>query len=79
MTPYAIQYTFKKLLRTVGADPAIRFHDLRHACATELLHHGVSIYKVSKILGHSSVTVTDKIYGHLAAANMHREVSHLNI
>jgi integrase len=44
--------------------PKIRVHDLRHTCATLMLDAGASLVTVSKILGHSSVAVTAKIYAH---------------
>lgn len=40
-------------------------HAIRHFFATELIRKGVSIYKVSKILGHSNVQITEQIYIHL--------------
>lgn len=45
--------------------PHMRFHDLRHTCATHLIEDGVSFYAVSHLLGHASVEVTLRIYGHL--------------
>ena len=42
-------------------------HWLRHGAATRWLRDGVSIEVVSKLLGHSSVTVTSSVYGHLTA------------
>jgi integrase len=41
------------------------FHDLRRSCATMMIAAGVDLYVVSKLLGHSSVTVTQTRYGHL--------------
>lgn len=43
----------------------IRVHDLRHSYASMLIAKGVDIFTVSKLMGHSSVTTTSKIYGHL--------------
>lgn len=40
----------------------IRFHDLRHSCATLLYEQGVSIERIQDVLGHSSPTVTKSIY-----------------
>jgi len=40
-----------------------RFHDLRHTFATRLAQAGVDIYKLSKILGHRSITMTMR-YSH---------------
>ena len=42
-------------------------HWCRHSVATRWLRDGVSIEVVSKLLGHSSVTTTSAIYGHLRA------------
>jgi len=42
-----------------------RFHDLRHGCATLLLAQGVPIKTVSDILGHSQISITADIYGHV--------------
>lgn len=40
-------------------------HALRHYFATRMVRAGVPIIKVSKILGHSSISVTEKVYLHL--------------
>lgn len=42
----------------------IRFHDLRHSCATLLRHEGVPMEDIQKWLGHSEITTTEKIYAH---------------
>jgi len=42
-------------------------HWFRHSAATRWLRAGISIEVVSKLLGHSSVTVTSAVYGHLTA------------
>lgn len=53
----------------------LKFHDLRHTFAARLLTKGVPIYKVSKILGHSSVVVTEQHYGHLSLADLKGAIS----
>ena len=53
----------------------LKFHDLRHTFAARLLTRGVPIYKVSKILGHSSVVVTEQHYGHLSLADLKGAIS----
>jgi integrase len=55
---------FKPLLRRAGL-PNIRFHDLRHTCATLLFTRGVHPKIVSEMLGHSSVSITLDIYSHV--------------
>jgi integrase len=48
-------------------DPAgIGLHTLRHTAATLMLTNGVPITTVSRVLGHSSITVTADLYGHVA-------------
>jgi integrase len=46
--------------------PQIRFHDLRHSCATILLDAGESLERVSKLLGHSSIRITADVYGYVS-------------
>lgn len=42
----------------------IRFHDLRHTAATDLINRGANIHSISKRLGHANITTTMNIYGH---------------
>ena len=55
---------FRRLLRDSKLD-SIRFHDLRHTHATQLLKDGVFIKVVSERLGHSSVQITLDTYAHV--------------
>jgi integrase len=56
--------SFKPLLRRAGL-PDIRFHDLRHTCATLLLGRGVHAKLVQELLGHSTISVTLDTYSHV--------------
>ena len=56
--------SFKPLLARAGL-PEIRFHDLRHTCATLLLGKGVHPKFVQELLGHSTVAVTLDTYSHV--------------
>ncbi|MGZ3643489.1 MAG: tyrosine-type recombinase/integrase [Ktedonobacteraceae bacterium] len=55
---------FHTLLQDAGL-PRLRFHDLRHSAATMLLAMGVNVKVVQELLGHSTVTMTLNIYGHV--------------
>jgi integrase len=54
---------FPKLAAKLGIEK-IRFHDLRHSYATELLRNNVNIKIISEILRHSSIKITGDIYSH---------------
>ena len=43
----------------------IRFHDLRHSCASLLLASGVPMKNIQEWLGHSDFSTTANIYAHL--------------
>ncbi len=55
---------FHKILDKAGLPP-MRIHDLRHSAATILLAMGVNIKVVQEILGHSNISMTLGIYGHV--------------
>jgi integrase len=55
---------FKATLQRVGL-PEIRFHDLRHTCATLLLRQGVNPKFVQELLGHADISLTLNVYSHV--------------
>jgi integrase len=57
---------FYPLLDRAGL-PHIRFHDLRHSCATLLLGEGIHPKIVSDLLGHSQIGITLDLYSHVTA------------
>jgi integrase/recombinase XerD len=60
---YRVQRLCKRLAKKAGI-PKFGPHSLRHRFATELMRQGVSIYKISKILGHASIAITEQVYIH---------------
>lgn len=56
--------------------PGVRFHDLRHSCATLLLAAGVDLYTIAKILGHSTIQVTQR-YAHHQMEGMKKAMAKL--
>ena len=46
--------------------PGVGLHTLRHSAATVMLEKGVPLKVVSEILGHTSVSITGDIYGHVS-------------
>jgi integrase len=51
--------------REAAEMPWVTFHDLRRSCGTLMIEAGVDLYVVSKVLGHSTVAVTQSRYAHL--------------
>ena len=62
--PNAAYRCMKTMLQRAGL-PSIRFHDLRHSCASMLIAHKAGMKQVQMWMGHSSITTTMDTYGHL--------------
>jgi len=56
---------FKPAVVAAGLRPHMRFHDLRHTCASLCIALGAHPKAIQERLGHSSITVTLDRYGHL--------------
>ena len=66
--PHAtVEHRFSRVLQSAGIE-AHRFHDLRHTFTVESLRAGVDVKTVSEMLGHSSVSFTLDVYGHVTKA-----------
>lgn len=59
--------------------PPIRFHDLRHSCASWLLFNGIDLKRIQEILGHSSFSVTSDTYAHLTSNQLRDGLSSLSL
>jgi len=64
---------FKYFVRKAKLNDTLHFHNLRHTFITELLKKGVSIYKVQKLAGHSSIKTTEG-YAHLVVDDLRSAV-----
>jgi integrase len=60
-----VAVAFKPGAAVVGLPRRLRFHDLRHTCASLLIARGASVKAVQAQLGHASATVTLNRYEHL--------------
>jgi integrase len=58
--------------REAAGMPNVHFHDLRRSCGTLLIQQGVPLHIVSRILGHSSTAVTERVYAHLSNDQVHK-------
>lgn len=75
------QHSFRRIVENAGLEAfgenRVTPHTMRHTYASHLVMNGVPLYTVSKLLGHSSVTVTE-IYAHLAPEYMSSKVVDFN-
>lgn len=64
LRPNFITVQFGKILKKNGLRH-IRYHDLRHTCASLLLKNGIPMKAIQEWLGHSTFEVTANVYAHL--------------
>ncbi len=64
LNPIHVLRMFKKILQQAGL-PHMHFHDLRHSAATILISMGIHPKVIQELLGHSDISITLGIYGHL--------------
>ena len=63
-SPDYVSHRFLNLLKQNNL-PRIRFHDLRHSCASLLIAQGFGLKDVQEWLGHADITMTANVYAHL--------------
>lgn len=74
-----VTHVFQKILSDAGL-PRIRFHDLRHTCASLLLAQGTHMRVIMEQLGHSQISLTMNTYSHVMpealddAANLMQDI-----
>ena len=64
MNPNYLTSQFPQYIQKHGCK-RMRFHDLRHSCASLLLANGVPLKQIQEWLGHSDFSTTANIYAHL--------------
>ena len=63
-SPDCVSQKFRDLLDEHNL-PRIRFHELRHSCASFLINMGFSLKDVQEWLGHADIKMTANIYSHI--------------
>jgi integrase len=72
-TKPGVWFPFKQAVERAGLPKELRFHDLRHTFASHWVLDGGDIFRLSKILGHSSVVITQRTYAHLVPEMWERD------
>ncbi|MGN1310716.1 MAG: tyrosine-type recombinase/integrase [Clostridia bacterium] len=63
MHPNTPSYIFQRIIKKYNLKK-IKFHALRHTCISLMILGGIQTQVISRIAGHSSMQITDKIYSH---------------
>ncbi len=77
ITPCQLLRKFRYYIIKSELNNKLNFHSLRHTFASWLVQAGVSIYQVSKLLGHSDIKTTE-IYSHLRSEDSLNSVNKIN-
>ena len=68
---------FQNLLKALGL-PKLRLHDIRHMLATTLVQNGVAIQDISRMLGHSTIAITEQRYAKTSKEQANRATNAFN-
>lgn len=68
-----VRDAFKLAVKRAGLDTKLRLYDCRHTFASHWVMNGGDIFALAKVLGHHSVTVTEKFYAHLRPDHWERD------
>ena len=77
INPNSLRDAFRKILRKVEITD-FRLHDLRHSFATRLTQSDVDLYKISKLLGHKDIKMTQR-YAHHCPDSLREGVEVLDV
>lgn len=78
LRPDFVTHKFKDYLKASGIkNQSLKIHSLRHTFASHLIMEGVDVMTVSKLLGHSSIRVTE-MYAHLVPDHMRASIERLS-
>ena len=69
--------TCKSIAKEAGITSNAYLHKFRHTYATMLIYNGVKIQNIKELLGHWSVSETER-YAHNKSDHLHQDVSHLD-
>lgn len=76
--PDSISRRFKRKLQSLKFPASLHYHSVRHASASHLVAKNVPIYDVCRLLGHASVSTTER-YSHLSPQNRRQVTNVLDL
>jgi site-specific recombinase XerD len=73
-----VRKKFKKAVRKAGLSEDSHFHTLRASFGSYLLQSGVPISHISRLLGHSSISKTEKHYNVVSFGKLNNAIASFN-
>lgn len=78
-TENALRHVWDKVRNELGIDKSVRLYDAtRHSFASNLINSGVSLFKISKLLGHSNTKMTEK-YAHSDVESLRADIHKISL
>jgi integrase len=77
--PRSLTHEFSVLIARLSDLPRVRFHDLRHSHATQLLAAGVHPKIAQERLGHSTISITMDLYSHVTETMQEDAAARLDV
>ncbi len=78
LTRQAVWYMLRNLAKSAGVDGIHNPHSFRHAFAIAYLQNGGDLSSLSRLLGHSTITITHQNYGRWADSELHAQHTRYN-
>jgi len=78
LNPVTLTHEFVEAINKIPSLPKVRFHDLRHSHATQMLSSGIHPKIAQERLGHSTITTTLDLYSHATATMQNEAASKLD-
>jgi integrase len=76
---HKLPYIWDKVRKAAGISEELRLYDAsRHSFASQLVNQGVSLFKVSRLLGHSTQKMSEK-YSHASIEGLRTELSKISL
>jgi integrase len=75
---HKIETSFENAVKRAGLTD-VHFHDLRRTFGSMLAQAGVPIFDIAKLMGHSDIRITMKVYAHLLPENLKSAVSKIKL
>lgn len=79
ISPHLVSRWTRRYIDKLGFSGDLHFHSIRVSVGSYLAEQGISIYHISRLLGHTNVRTTEAFYAHVQPAALSEAVEQLDI